>query len=571
MVPWPALERLGGVSHDPSAERRRWGGLYAALNLITILAAALLALAYELLEARGDAWVAVIVASGAAMALLFFRFTRDTELAKRFVLTLFLFVFAGSAVVLGEISYLAWVAVMMAMSFLVGGLAIGVGSALVMGAVLLGAGIHLALNGVDPTPVSDAVRLLRIASLAPVLAAYGYIYELARTRNAAALEAARAAAHRSNEAKGRLLSKVSHEIRTPLNGVLGLTRSLLSREDLPGQVIEDLQLIEQSGEGLLALINDLLDISRAEAGKVELHPTAVDLGKLLADLTGLYRDAAAQKRLTLHVENECRESVWVLVDESRLRQIIGNLLSNALKFTSAGSVVVRLRCGESTGGRVETSISIEDTGAGLDPEELAQVFEPFRQFHTHLAQGGTGLGLAISKELARCMGGRLEATSTKGKGSCFSLQLPLERASMPRQPERGPAKLPPFTALIVDDNAINRRVASAFVTLLGGTPTEADDGFVALEFASKQRFDLVLMDLQMPGLDGLQTFAALKEKGITTPVLAVTGTAEPETQEECLRAGMVGVLVKPVQLATFRAELERVLSLRAPRGATPRS
>ncbi len=571
MVLWPALERLGGVSHDPSAERRRWGSLYAALNLINVLAAALLAVAYELLDARGDAWVAAIVGSGSIVSLSLFRLTRNIELAKRFVLTLFLFIFVGSAIALGEVTYLAWVAVMMSMAFLVGGLTIGTGSALVMGAVLIGAGLHLALNGVDPEPVSDAVRLLRIASLAPVLAAYGYIYELARTRNAAALEAARAAAHRSNEAKGRLLSKVSHEIRTPLNGVLGLTRSLLSREELPAQVIEDLQLIEQSGEGLLALINDLLDISRAEAGKVELHPTPVELGKLLSDLTGLYRDIAAQKRLALNVENECRDSVWVLVDESRLRQILGNLLSNALKFTSKGSVVVRLQCGESTGGRVETSISIEDTGAGLEPHDLAVVFEPFKQFHTHLAQGGTGLGLAISQELARCMGGRLEATSTPGKGSRFSLELPLERTSAPLQPEGRPAKLAPFTALIVDDNAINRRVASAFVTLLGGTPTEVEDGYSALKLADERRFDLVLMDLQMPGIDGLQTFAALKEKGITTPVLAVTGTAEPETQQECLRAGMVGVLLKPVQLATFRAELERVLNLRARPGAAPQS
>lgn len=340
MVPWPALERLGGVSHDPSAERRRWGGLLAALNLITVVISLLLGLAYELLGARGDAWLAVIVASGSLAALGFFRITRDVELTKRFVLTLFLVVFVGGALVLGELTYLAWVGVMMAMSFLVGGLAIGVGSALVMGAVLAAAGLGIALNGVEPAPVSDAVRLLRVASLAPVLAAYGYLYELARTRNAAELEAARAAAHRSNEAKGRLLSRVSHEIRTPLNGVLGLTRSLLARE-LPASAIEDLQLIEQSGEGLLALINDLLDIGRAEAGKVELHPAPVELGKLLLDLSALYRDAASQKGLELSVVNDCDAPVWVLVDESRLRQIVGNLVSNALKFTSAGSVVVR--------------------------------------------------------------------------------------------------------------------------------------------------------------------------------------------------------------------------------------
>jgi signal transduction histidine kinase len=570
MVPWRALERLGGVSHDANAERRRWGSLFTALNLISIIASVFLGIAYELLGARGDAWVAVAVASGAALAVIFFRLDRNIEHTKRFVLTLFVFVFVISALVLGELSYLAWVAVMMAMSFLVGGIAIGVGAVLVMGAVLIAAGLGIALNGVDPAPVSDAVRLLRIASLAPVLAAYGYVYELARTRGAAELEAARAAAHRSNEAKGRLLSRVSHEIRTPLNGVLGLTRSLLSRE-LPTEVIEDLQLIEQSGEGLLALINDLLDIGRAEAGKVELHPMPVELGKLLLDLSALYRDAASKKGLALRVDNQCKESVWVLVDESRLRQIVGNLLSNALKFTTEGSVVLRLRCGESTGGRVETSISIEDTGPGLDAESLAEVFEPFRQFHTHLAQGGSGLGLAISKELARCMGGRLEATSTVGAGSIFSLELPLERTSAPRQPERAPAKLDPFAALIVDDNAINRRVASAFVTLLGGTPTEAADGYEALKLAAALRFDLVLMDLQMPGLDGLQTFEKLKEHGVTTPVLAVTGTAEPETRESCLRAGMVGVLVKPVQLLTFRAELERVLSLPGPRGAAPQS
>jgi CheY-like chemotaxis protein len=400
------------------------------------------------------------------------------------------------------------------------------------------------------------VQLVRVLCLAPVLGAWGYFYEVARVRNAAELEAARAAAQQASDAKGRLLAKVSHEIRTPLNGVLGLTQALLL-QPLPGPVMGDLRLIQQSGTGLLVLINDLLDIARAEAGKIELHPTPVELGQLLTDLAALHRSSAQLKRLDLRVEWKTDAPCWVRADELRLRQIIGNLVSNAIKFTQSGEVVLRLGVGPETAGLTQTTFSIQDSGVGLDSQAIPQLFQPFRQFHT--ATGGSGLGLAISQELAKCMGGRLTVTSEQGTGSIFSLHLPLARATPPTSTIDTPERLDPFHALVVDDNQINRRVAQAFVTLLGGFSVGAVDGVEALRLAAGGSFDLILMDLQMPNLDGLQATARLREVGLIMPVLGLTAAVGPETLPACLKAGMVNCLSKPLDLSTLRAELRRHL------------
>ncbi|MDP1822261.1 MAG: ATP-binding protein [Archangium sp.] len=539
-------------------EVRRWNDVVARLSLVSFVGAASLGFAFWLMGAKADAVLGALCAAGALGVFALSAASLRPQVTRFFAISWYLALFVGGAVLSGVTSYLAWVSVLMLLAFFLGGPVKGLRWALVIAGVMVVGGVVMIAWPVQAMPVEPAVRFLRVLGFAPLLAAYGYVYEVARVKNATELEAARATSEQASHAKDRLLAKVSHEIRTPLNGVLGLTESLLAQR-LPARAIEDLELIRRSGTGLLVLINDLLDIARAQAGSVELRPTAVELGRLLTDLAAIHRPSAELKRLQLRIDRDTAEPLWVQVDESRLRQIVGNLVSNAIKFTGEGEVVVRLRVDPAREALVGATISVQDTGLGLDPAALGQIFQPFTQFHTDVVRGGSGLGLSISRELASCLGGRLEVQSEPGRGSTFSLHLALERASRPSPTTVAVEAFAPFRALVVDDNQINRRVAHAFIGLLGGTTEEAADGFQAVFVASQRCFDVILMDLQMPGLDGLEATSRIRAAGVLTPIIALTAAAESETRAACLQAGMVGCLAKPVQLATLRGELARVL------------
>ena len=559
MLKW--LERLGAVHSEPDLELRRQGRIVSSIVVVATLCAGLLAITYQLLGSSPDAVVGVVSSLGGVAVLVLWRVTRSVRAVTHLTLAWFLATFVSATILTQALAYLGWLAVLPLVAFFIGGLRAGLAWSLTVLVALMVTGIALMVLPLDfGVPGTPLVRTLRVASLPPVIAALGLLFELSRVRSASEMEAARAAAIQASEAKGRLLAKVSHEIRTPLNGVLGLTQSLLL-EPLPARAHQDLELIRQSGAGLLALINDLLDVARAESGKLELQLGPVDLGRLLRDVVALHQPSIGVKPVTLVLEGLPEQPLWVRTDEVRLRQVLNNLVSNAVKFTDAGAVTVRLTLGRFGGGLQECCVSVEDTGRGMSAEGLSRLFHPFTQLHPELAHLGTGLGLSIAKELSARLGGTLSAASTEGQGSLFSLLLVLEHCEAPQAVSALPP-LPPFVVMVVDDNALNRRVARALLERLGGQVVEANDGQQAVDALGSQRVDLVLMDLQMPVLDGLGATRRLREDRFTAPIVGLTASAGPDTAEACRAAGMNGCLSKPVQLAALHLELARVLVAR---------
>lgn len=551
------LDRLGGMVTESDLTLRREGRTVAATSLVAFSCAVVLAVTYAALGSWADAIVGAVSALGGLLLLVVWRRTRRTVTVVSFILGYYLVVFLGAALVTQALAYLGWVSVLPVVAFFVGGLRLGATWTVVSLVALAGTAAALLLVPLDAPVASAVVRLLRIASLPPTMAALGALFELSRSRSTQELEVARQLAEEANEARRRLLAKVSHEIRTPLNGVLGLTQALLL-DELPDKTRHELQLIQRSGTGLLALINDLLDVARAEAGHLELHPGAVDLTRLVEDVASLHRRNAEVRGVELRVEAPATP-VWVKTDEVRLRQVLGNLVSNGVKFTDAGFVAVTLTVGRMAGGLQEISLSVEDTGRGLPASAMERLFEPFTQFHPELAHQGTGLGLSIARELATRLGGQLSAASTPGRGSIFTLILVLERCEAP-PPTSALKPLSQFTALVVDDNALNRRVARALVERLGGTVSEASNGREGVAAALAARPDLVLMDLQMPELDGLEATRELRARGYDGAIIAVTASAGPETSAQCSTAGMSGHLTKPLRLEALELEVSTCLS-----------
>ncbi|MCU0699697.1 MAG: response regulator [Myxococcaceae bacterium] len=556
MLKW--LERLGAVHSEPDLELRRQGRIVSSIVVVATLCAGLLAITYQLLGSSPDAVVGVVASLGGVAVLVLWRVTRSVRAATHLTLAWFLATFVSATLLTQALAYLGWLSVLPLVAFFIGGLRAGLAWSLTVLAALVATGVALMVLPLDfSVPGTPLVRTLRVASLPPVIAALGLLFELSRVRSATEMENARAEAIQASEAKGRLLAKVSHEIRTPLNGVLGLTQSLLL-EPLPERAHQDLELIRQSGAGLLALINDLLDVARAESGKLELQLGPVDLGRLLRDVVALHQPSIGIKPVALVLEGLPERPLWVRTDEVRLRQVLNNLVSNAVKFTDAGTVTVRLTLGRVGGGLQECAVTVEDTGRGMSAEGLGRLFQPFTQLHPELSHLGSGLGLSIAKELSVRLGGTLSAASTEGRGSLFSLLLVLEHCEAPQAVSALPP-LPPFVVMVVDDNALNRRVARALLERLGGQVVEANDGQQAVDALGSQRVDLVLMDLQMPVLDGLGATRRLREDRFTAPIVGLTASAGPDTAEACRAAGMNGCLSKPVQLAALHLELARVL------------
>lgn len=523
-----------------------------------VVTSALLSLMYWAVGSNADAFVGILSVVGSALALVVWRLTRSAKVQLDFVMSYFLVLLVAGAFVTEGLAYLAWLSVLPVVGFFAGGLRRGLfWSALVTVAVVCSCAVMYTIPSDWVGHVPPLVRFVRVLSLPPSMAALGALFEIARAKSASELERARAEAILASEAKGRLLARVSHEIRTPLNGVMGLTQSLLL-EPLPEKVRDDLDLIHQSGTGLLALINDLLDIARAEAGKLELQVGAVEFRQLVRDVIGLHRAAADRKGLTLRAEAP-DDALWVITDEVRVRQVLNNLLSNAIKFTDHGTVTVGLSARSIDQGRnYELELRVSDDGRGMGPEALAQLFEPFAQFHPDRAREGTGLGLAISKDLAERLGGTLTVKSTEGVGTTFTWTVVLKRSS-PRVKSEPLEPLRSFRALVVDDTPINRRVARALLEKMGAEVCEASNGDEALVSLEGERFDVVLMDLLMPGRDGLEVTRELRDRGVETPIIGVTASAGPETGAACLAAGMNWCLSKPVQVDVLRSELARLL------------
>ncbi|MBC7991953.1 MAG: response regulator [Rhizobacter sp.] len=369
-------------------------------------------------------------------------------------------------------------------------------------------------------------------------------------------------AQRQSSVKSQFLATMSHEMRTPLHGILGLTRMLQSEK--PEQPGDQLALIERAGEHLLTLINDILDFSKLEAGQARLSPQVFDLAALIDDVVSLSVPSAFQSGLTLTARLHMPRPCFVRGDPSRLRQVLHNLVGNAIKFTEAGAVTV---VAKQRGGRAR--IAVHDTGVGISADELPRIFDAFHQADSSFARrfGGTGLGLTIARELARAMGGDLVCTSQQGRGSCFTVTVDLVPEPDPVPAAAGAGAASPALqghVLLAEDNPVNALVAEAALKKMGLTVELVEDGLQALASFRAAPPDLVLLDCQMPVMDGFEAVRRMREhegeQGLPrTPVVALTANALQGDREHSLAAGMDDHLAKPFRDEELRAVLRRLL------------
>lgn len=378
-----------------------------------------------------------------------------------------------------------------------------------------------------------------------------HLEELVATRTAE-LVAARIEAERLARVKSEFLANMSHEIRTPLNAVLGISRiGLRNAADQPCR--EHFQQIQDSGQHLLGIINDILDLSRIDAGKISIETHPFLLAPAVKSVVGLVSEQARAKGLTLSVTLAPDLPAWVSGDALRLRQILTNLLGNAVKFTHEGSVTLEVSIKDG-----DTLFEVKDTGIGMSQEHIARLFTPFEQADSSTTRqyGGTGLGLAISHSLASLMNGCITVESTPGKGSCFTLRLPLPEAR-PFIPEHGahpnPAgrRLAGLRVLAVEDVEVNRLILEDMLVHEGAQVQFADNGKEALtqlEEAGVSAFDIVLMDIQMPVMDGYEAARLMRKQAPGLPIIGLTAHALAEERQRCLDAGMLERVTKPIDL-----------------------
>jgi len=348
---------------------------------------------------------------------------------------------------------------------------------------------------------------------------------------------------------------VSHEIRTPMNGVLGLTELVLAGHLEPAQR-ERVELVQRSGQTLITLIDDLLLITRTESGRLVISPGPSAVAKVVADVVELLEPTARQNHVALKAYVAAEVPTWVELDGVRWRQVVTNLVSNAVKFTQRGAVQVRL---SADAGRLVLRVS--DEGPGIAPEVLARLFKPFEQADASTTRrfGGSGLGLALSKQLVEAMGGTLSVRSEVGKGSEFTIDVPLVVSAAQVKaltPPRGSTDARK-AVLVVDDNPVNLLVARGLVERAGYSVKVARNGREAVDAVAHEEFALVLMDCQMPEMDGLEATRRIRSSSEHpgTPIVALTASGLPEELDACRRAGMDDCLVKPVSLAMVQRAL----------------
>ncbi|MBB2486872.1 response regulator [Mitsuaria sp. WAJ17] len=365
-------------------------------------------------------------------------------------------------------------------------------------------------------------------------------------------------AQQSSTSKSRFVAVMSHEIRTPLNGILGMTQ-LLERSRLDERQREQLGVVHSSGRHLLNLVNDILDLARIESGKLVIEPAPMDLADAVDEVCRLLATPAREKGLQLNVRLAEGLPSHVLADASRIKQVLHNLVGNAIKFTEQGSVDVGVAVVQDMRTGPLLRFAVRDTGDGIEADQLERIFAPFEQLGGKLRQhrDSTGLGLTISRELAHAMGGELRASSRRGLGSMFELTLPLQSCDTPAQAqvEVRDSQLPALQGrvLLVDDSPVNLLVAASMLDHCGVDVVQAENGRQALELLRQGPFELVLMDCLMPELDGYEATAAWRaEEGrlgrTRTPIVALTASTAPQDLERCIAAGMDGYLQKPFDM-----------------------
>ena len=366
-------------------------------------------------------------------------------------------------------------------------------------------------------------------------------------------------------AKSRFLAAMSHEIRTPMSGVLGLLGLILD-DPLPEKQRERAKIALASAQSLLQILNDILDFSKLEAQQIRVCEENVETRRLVDDVMELMAAPAEKKGLGLGVEVAAAVPERIFADPMRLRQVLTNLLSNATKFTEAGEVRVRVGyAAEGEAGRLE--VEVEDTGIGIAPAHIEEIFQDFVQADNSLTRraGGTGLGLAISRQLVELMGGTLTVRSVPGMGSTFAFSIrtrpaPAVAAEPPVADGRARRKLEPLRVLLAEDHATNQYLIGAYLGAAGHAVVVVENGVEAVAAAAEGGFDVVLMDVQMPEIDGLEAtrrIRALPGPAGEVPIIALTANAMPGDRESCLEAGMNGYLSKPIDVVALHEALQR--------------
>ncbi|MBN1886517.1 MAG: response regulator, partial [Thermoflexales bacterium] len=381
----------------------------------------------------------------------------------------------------------------------------------------------------------------------------------------------------ANRAKSEFLASMSHELRTPLNGILGYAQILLRDRQLDESYRAGVDIIRQSGEHLLMLINDILDLAKIEARKLELYPADFALLDFLQGVAGIIRARAKQKHVAFLFEPDAHLPGGVRADEKRLRQVLLNLLGNAVKFTQAGQVLFRVRATSpsslsevSVCSEISICFEVQDTGIGMEAEQLRRLFRPFEQvgeLSTRIE--GTGLGLAISQQLVQAMGGQIKVESVPGQGSTFWFELDLPVTAAPGQVARAPDivgyKGARKKALVVDDRPHNRAVLSHMLAALGFEVSEAEGGRQAVEQVRQARPDIVFMDLVMPEVSGFEATQQIRQlPGLDAGQLVIVGTSASvldQDKQRSIVAGCDGFLAKPIEMGKLLKQLQVHLHL----------
>lgn len=380
------------------------------------------------------------------------------------------------------------------------------------------------------------------------------------------LEAARDKANAANEAKSNFLGVISHELRTPMNGVLGAAQ-LLSATRLEATQREYLSIIRNSGDNLLSLLNDILDMTKIEAGKMNFEVVDIVIEDLNKRITGPFEAQAEAKGLAFVSTVEGEIPTVVRGDPLRVCQVVQNLLSNAVKFTEVGQIHYLVRGHRVSDQRARFEFVVQDSGAGIAAADLERLFMPFTQVDTSSTRrfGGTGLGLTIARRMANIMGGDITVTSKLGEGSCFTLEIeaevvewakPVAAAEVHAEIEGGES----LRVLVVEDHPVNRMILEAWMSSASHVTSTAENGHVAVDIAKEQPFDLIIMDVNMPVMDGLTATRMIREGGLNTgtPIVVLSASARHEDHEAGLEAGADAYLNKPIDFGALAALMGRV-------------